>query len=89
MGLLCFFPVSPKPRLKESKHGSNGQQMPSSELFELYRRLVTLKDSKLLQRIADILESTGQFVLTDTTLDFDLCSLDRTTIKRIESSIGR
>jgi len=50
---------------------------------------VALKDSSLLQKVADILETTGHFELTETTLEFDLCALDKTTIKKIESSINR
>lgn len=81
---------SPKPKIKDSTQASNGQRNSSSEnLIQLYKRLVALKDSNLLQRIADILETTGRFELTETTLDFDLCSLDKTTIKKIESSINR
>lgn len=80
---------SPKQRQKDLKKGSNGQRTPSSDLIQLYKRLVALKDSTLLQKIADILEKTGHFVLTETTLDFDLCSLDKTTIKKIENSISR
>ena len=85
---LCLS-CSPKQRQKDLKKGSNGQRTPSSDLIQLYKRLVALKDSTLLQKIADILEKTGHFVLTETTLDFDLCSLDKTTIKKIENSISR
>lgn len=77
---------SQKPKLKDSRQGSNGQQ---NELVQLHKRLVTLKDSSVLQRVADILEATGCFELTETTLDFDLCALDKTTIKKIENSINR
>ncbi|PFX31769.1 protein AF-9-like [Stylophora pistillata] len=80
---------SPKQRLKDLKKGKNGQRTPSSDLLQLYKRLVALKDSSLLQKIVDILEKTGHFELTETTLDFDLCSLDKTTIKKIENSISR
>lgn len=87
---LVFLSCSPKPKIKDSTQASNGQRNSSSEnLIQLYKRLVALKDSNLLQRIADILETTGRFELTETTLDFDLCSLDKTTIKKIESSINR
>lgn len=79
---------SPKVKAKDNKQGSNGQQSPS-ELVQLYKRLVALKDSSVLQRIADILEATGRFELTETTLDFDLCALDKATIKKIENSINR
>lgn len=79
---------SPKVKAKDNKQGSNGQQSPS-ELVQLYKRLVALKDSSVLQRIADILEATGRFELTETTLDFDLCALDKSTIKKIENSINR
>ena len=88
--LLVFLSCSPKPKQKDSTQASNGQRNSSSEnLIQLYKRLVALKDSNLLQRIADILEATGRFELTETTMDFDLCSLDKTTIKKIESSISR
>lgn len=81
---------SPKIKPKDNKDGSsNGQQNSSTHLVQLYKRLVALKDSTVLQKIVDILEGSGRFEITETTLDFDLCALDKSTIKKIENSINR
>lgn len=86
---MFLSPHSSKVKQQDNKQSSSEHQSPPTQLVQLYRRLVSLKDSSLLQRVADILETTGRFELTETTLDFDLCALDKSTIKKIESSINR
>ncbi|KAI3375863.1 hypothetical protein L3Q82_004139 [Scortum barcoo] len=49
------------------------------ELVELHKRLMTLREGHILQQIVNLIEETGHFHITNTTFDFDLCSLDRST----------
>ncbi|XP_068736667.1 protein ENL-like [Montipora capricornis] len=81
---------SPKIKPKDNKQASNGQHSSTTDLVQLYKRLVALKDSNVLQKVVDIVEaSQGRFKITETTLDFDLCLLDKSTIKKIENSVNR
>ncbi|KAG7235464.1 hypothetical protein INR49_002695 [Caranx melampygus] len=50
------------------------------ELVELHKRLMTLREGHILQQIVNLIEETGHFHITNTTFDFDLCSLDRTSV---------
>ncbi|XP_028330467.1 protein AF-9 isoform X2 [Gouania willdenowi] len=55
------------------------------ELVELHKRLMTLREGHILQQIVNLIEETGHFHITNTTFDFDLCSLDRSTVKKLQS----
>lgn len=55
------------------------------ELVELHRRLMTLRERHVLQQIVNLIEETGHFHITNTTFDFDLCSLDKTTVRKLQS----
>ena len=56
--------------------------------MELWRRISTTEDRDTLQRIVDIVESTGKFEVTDSTFDFDLCLLDSDTIDKLRDSVA-
>lgn len=36
-------------------------------------------------QIVNLIEETGHFHITNTTFDFDLCSLDKTTVRKLQS----
>uniref|UniRef100_A0A3B3YQV3 AF-9 ANC1 homology domain-containing protein n=1 Tax=Poecilia mexicana TaxID=48701 RepID=A0A3B3YQV3_9TELE len=36
-------------------------------------------------KIVNLIEETGHFHITNTTFDFDLCSLDRSTVRKLQS----
>lgn len=36
-------------------------------------------------QIVNLIEETGHFHITNTTFDFDLCSLDRSTVRKLQS----
>uniref|UniRef100_A0A8C6ZQ23 AF-9 ANC1 homology domain-containing protein n=1 Tax=Nothoprocta perdicaria TaxID=30464 RepID=A0A8C6ZQ23_NOTPE len=36
-------------------------------------------------KIVNLIEETGHFHITNTTFDFDLCSLDKTTVRKLQS----
>ncbi|KAK1174955.1 protein AF-9-like isoform X1, partial [Acipenser oxyrinchus oxyrinchus] len=55
------------------------------ELVELHKRLMTLRERHILQQIVNLIEETGHFHITNTTFDFDLCSLDKTTVRKLQS----
>lgn len=73
----------------------SGEQMPLNmkchedltELIELQRKLQLLRDRSRLQRVVDVIEKTGQFNITSSTFDFDLCSLDKTTVIRLQKCL--
>ncbi|XP_063043612.1 protein AF-9 [Engraulis encrasicolus] len=55
------------------------------ELVELHKRLMSLRERHILQQIVNLIEETGHFHITNTTFDFDLCSLDRPTVRKLQS----
>ncbi|CAB1345171.1 unnamed protein product, partial [Coregonus sp. 'balchen'] len=70
----------PPPLLNTSNN-----QAYLDELVELHRRLMTLRERHILQQIVNLIEETGHFHITNTTFDFDLCSLDKTTVRKLQS----
>ncbi|KAG9345472.1 hypothetical protein JZ751_008616 [Albula glossodonta] len=70
----------PPPLLK-----TNNNQAYLDELVELHRRLMALRERHILQQIVNLIEETGHFHITNTTFDFDLCSLDKTTVRKLQS----
>ncbi|XP_076145673.1 protein AF-9 [Alosa pseudoharengus] len=55
------------------------------ELVELHKRLMALRERHILQQIVNLIEETGHFHITNTTFDFDLCSLDKPTVRKLQS----
>ncbi|KAJ8339771.1 hypothetical protein SKAU_G00344040 [Synaphobranchus kaupii] len=78
---------SPMKQAKMDKkaRNSDGDKAYLDELVELHRRLMALRERHVLQQIVNLIEETGHFHLTNTTFDFDLCSLDRTTVRKLQS----
>uniref|UniRef100_A0A8C6V363 MLLT1 super elongation complex subunit a n=1 Tax=Neogobius melanostomus TaxID=47308 RepID=A0A8C6V363_9GOBI len=56
-----------------------------SELVDLHRRLMALRERNVLQQIVNLIEETGHFNVTNTTFDFDLFSLDESTVRKLQS----
>uniref|UniRef100_UPI00398F4C3E protein AF-9 isoform X2 n=1 Tax=Pristiophorus japonicus TaxID=55135 RepID=UPI00398F4C3E len=67
------------------KANNSNNQAYLDELVELHRRLMTLRERHILQQIVNLIEETGHFHITNTTFDFDLCSLDKTTVRKLQS----
>ena len=59
----------------------------SSDLIEIQKKLNESTNSDLLQTIVDIIEESGLFSLTKTTIDFDLMKLDDKTITKIKTQM--
>ncbi|XP_066844133.1 protein AF-9 isoform X1 [Anser cygnoides] len=78
---------SPIKQNKSEKQIKNGDcdKAYLDELVELHRRLMTLRERHVLQQIVNLIEETGHFHITNTTFDFDLCSLDKTTVRKLQS----
>ncbi|XP_007498124.2 protein AF-9 isoform X2 [Monodelphis domestica] len=78
---------SPIKQSKSDKQIKNGDcdKAYLDELVELHRRLMTLRERHVLQQIVNLIEETGHFHITNTTFDFDLCSLDKTTVRKLQS----
>lgn len=55
-----------------------------SQLKDLQRKIMTLEDNAELQRVVQVIAETGQYEITKKTFDFDLCALDRNTVKRLQ-----
>ncbi|XP_061815269.1 protein AF-9 isoform X1 [Nerophis lumbriciformis] len=77
---------SPKRHSKQDKSKNvDCDKAYLDELVELHKRLMTLREGHILQQIVNLIEETGHFHITNTTFDFDLCSLDRSTVRKLQS----
>ncbi|KAM9836892.1 protein AF-9 [Aulostomus maculatus] len=77
---------SPTKQNKQDKHKNiDCDKAYLDELVELHKRLMTLREGHILQQIVNLIEETGHFHITNTTFDFDLCSLDRSTVRKLQS----
>ncbi|KAM9826798.1 protein AF-9 [Neosynchiropus ocellatus] len=74
---------SPNKQLKQDKN-KDCDKAYLDELVELHKRLMTLREGHILQQIVNLIEETGHFHITNTTFDFDLCSLDRSTVRKLQ-----
>lgn len=46
---------------------------------------LVIRFSLFFLQIVNLIEETGHFHITNTTFDFDLCSLDKTTVRKLQS----
>ncbi|XP_047426131.1 protein AF-9 isoform X2 [Mugil cephalus] len=77
---------SPTKQSKQDKNkNTDCDKAYLDELVELHKRLMTLREGHILQQIVNLIEETGHFHITNTTFDFDLCSLDRSTVRKLQS----
>lgn len=78
---------SPEPCSKPEKILKKGvyDKAYTDELVDLHRRLMALRERNVLQQIVNLIEETGHFNVTNTTFDFDLFSLDETTVRKLQS----
>ncbi|XP_078280120.1 protein ENL isoform X2 [Rhinoraja longicauda] len=67
------------------KHLAVSNKSYTEELVDLHRRLMALRERNVLQQIVNLIEETGHFNVTNTTFDFDLFSLDETTVRKLQS----
>lgn len=55
-----------------------------TQLKDLQQKIMTLQDNQELQRVVKVIAETGQYEITKKTFDFDLCTLDRRTVQRLQ-----
>ncbi|XP_067270064.1 protein ENL isoform X3 [Pseudorasbora parva] len=63
----------------------HAEQAYTEELVDLHRKLMALRERNVLQQIVNLIEETGHFNVTNTTFDFDLFSLDESTVRKLQS----
>ncbi|KAL4634757.1 protein ENL isoform X5 [Arapaima gigas] len=77
---------SPEPCSRPEKMLKKGYNKAyTEELVDLHRRLMALRERNVLQQIVNLIEETGHFNVTNTTFDFDLFSLDESTVRKLQS----
>ncbi|KAM6963389.1 protein ENL [Aplochiton taeniatus] len=80
---------SPDPSFRSEKVLKKGYDKVgrayTEELVDLHRRLMALRERNVLQQIVNLIEETGHFNVTNTTFDFDLFSLDESTVRKLQS----
>lgn len=81
-------PMSTAPVSKSTKSGgqtkkSSPNTWDTAALKRLHKHLNSLQDPQRLQEIVNIIEQTGQYNLTQSTFDFDLCKLDDHTLSKL------
>ena len=59
-----------------------------NDLIDMQKKINESTNMDLLQKIVDIIEESGLFSLTKTSIDFDLMKLDEKTIRRVKSCLS-
>ncbi|KAJ3600041.1 hypothetical protein NHX12_033993 [Muraenolepis orangiensis] len=75
----------PEPFRSEKVLKKGYDKAYTEELVDLHRRLMALRERNVLQQIVNLIEETGHFNVTNTTFDFDLFSLDESTVRKLQS----
>ncbi|XP_076350154.1 uncharacterized protein LOC143246842 isoform X2 [Tachypleus tridentatus] len=57
------------------------------ELEKLRQQIMSLRDRGHIQQVVDMIEETGLYFVTNSTFDFDLCSLDKNTVRKLQSCL--
>lgn len=53
-------------------------------LRDLQHKIMSLKDNADLQKVVQLIAETGQYEVSANTFDFDLCLLDKSTVKQLQ-----
>ena len=76
---------APAPKAnKTSGNKKSTNTWDTSALKQMHKQLNALQDPQQLQEIVNIIEQTGQYNLTASTFDFDLCKLDDHTLTKLK-----
>lgn len=65
------------------------KKLSSKELVELYEQITNCEDADFLQKVVDVIETTGLYTVAEKTFEFDLCSLEKTTLQQLQKCLGR
>lgn len=74
--------ISAIPASMQTATAPNGESL--NVLLEIQRRLMAMTDRDLVQQVVNVIEETGMYKISDATFDFDLCSLDSNTVKKLQ-----
>lgn len=72
-----------QPATKKTAKKSSPNSWDTTSLKRLHKHLNSLQDPQQLQEIVNVIEQTGQYNLTASTFDFDLCKLDDHTLNKL------
>lgn len=73
---------------QEMMDSQNGEDL--TELVALQRKLMSIKDPNILVKVVMLIQKVGKFKIGESsTFDFDLCSLDSSTVQEIKTYIGQ
>lgn len=53
-------------------------------LRDLQQKIMSLQDNNELQKVVQLIAETGRFEVSARTFDFDLCLLDRSTVRQLQ-----
>lgn len=53
-------------------------------LRDLQHKIMGLKDNSDLQKVVQLIAETGRYEVSAHTFDFDLCLLDRSTVRQLQ-----
>ena len=82
-------PSSEDKKSKKARQWDEEDKMDVSKSWDtvtlktLHKQLNNISDTNKLQQIVNVVESTGQYTLTKTTFDFDLCKLDSSCLNKL------
>ena len=73
----------PAKSTKTTSKKTSPNTWDTTSLKRLHKHLNSLQDPQQLQEIVNVIEQTGQYNLTASTFDFDLCKLDDHTLNKL------
>jgi hypothetical protein len=82
--IRCFSRVSKGKDEKLREH-----ELSNKELFDLYEQITKCEDTEFLQKVVDVIETTGLYTVAEKTFEFDLCSLEKNTLQQLQKCLGR
>jgi len=72
--------------LSREAKAANGEYI--SVLLDLQKRLMSVADDDILEKLTTMIEETGKYSITDETFDFDLCRLDIQTVNKLKQFLA-
>lgn len=91
-----------KEEIEQTKETSDAEEQPAEHLDiekteaedymtilrGLQHKIMALKDNSDLQKVVQLIAETGQYEISAHTFDFDLCLLDRSTVKQLQEFLS-
>ena len=73
---------------RELKTRSDGE-VSNEELYDLHEQISNCEDSEFLQKIVDVIETTGLYTVAEKTFEFDLCCLEKSTLIKLQKCLSK